>query len=349
MKVLEINTEKTWRGGEKQTLLTAQGLKAKGVQVEILCRQNHPLAQKAKTNGITCHEISGQLHAMIFLALHGKSYDLIHVQTAKAQGFAVFTKPFHKRRIVYTRRVDFKPRGYPALFKFRYTDKVVAISHAIASILKSFGVDTDRVIPSAIDLNATPTPCSAQIVKKFRKEKISGKSIILTIAALVPHKDPYTMLKAIRILHANHADFIFFHCGSGNMEQEIRAEIQRKNMQDYYKMLGFVDNAESLLPMADVFVMSSQEEGLGSTVLEAFRYNIPVATTDAGGLKEIVPGNGLASPVHDAKMLAQNIEKLLETPQLRKELTIRAHAFVTRHHSRDIMVQQYINMFEQMT
>ena len=348
MKILEINTEKTWRGGEKQTLLTAQGLEAKGVEVEILCRKDHPLARKAKKNGITCHEISGQLHAILFLARYGKSYDLIHVQTAKAQGFAVFTKPFHKRKIVYTRRVDFKPRGYPALFKFRYTDKVVAISHAIAGILKSFGVHTDRIIPSAIDLNATPTPCSAQLTEKIHKEKTAGKNIILTIAAIVPHKDPHTMLKAIRILHATHADFIFFHCGSGNMEQEIREEIQRENMQDYYNILGFVDNAESLLPFADVFVMSSQEEGLGSTVLEAFRYNIPVAATDAGGLKEIIPDNGLISPVHDAKMLAHNIETLLTTPQLRQKLTKRAHDFVIRHHSRDIMVQQYINLFEEM-
>ena len=349
MQLLEINTEKTWRGGEKQTLLTAQGLKAKGVHVAILCRKDHPLARKAKKNDITCHEITGQVHAIIFLALHGRSYDIIHVQTAKAQGFAVFTKPFHKKKIVYTRRVDFTPRGYPARFKFRFTDKVVAISHAIADILKTFGVRTDKVIPSAIDLNASPSLCPPKIRESILKEKKSGKKIILTIAAQVPHKDPRTMLKAIQILHARHDNVIFLHCGSGELEREIREEVYQQNMQEYYKILGFVDNAESLLPLADVFVMSSQEEGLGSTVLEAFRYNIPVASTDAGGLKEIVPSNGLASPVHDAKALAQNIHTLLTDTQLREQLTKQAHAYVTRYHSRDTMVEHYIALFEQMT
>ncbi len=349
MKILEINTEKTWRGGEKQTLLTAQGLKEKGIGVEILCRRDHPLAKKAQRDKITCHAISGQLQALVFLSVHGKSYDLIHVQTAKAQGFAVLTKPFHKRKIVYTRRVDFKPGGYPARFKFQHTDRVVAISQAIAHILKNFGVHTDRIIPSAIDLTASLPPAPTAISEEILKEKKAGKKILLTIAAQVPHKDPHTMVQAIRKLKSLYPGFVFFHCGSGNLEQEIREEIQKQHMQNDYRILGFVDNAEALLPLADVFVMSSQEEGLGSTVLEAFRYRIPVAATDAGGLKEIVPGHGLAGPVHDADRLAANIHTLLTETRLREKLVQRAQTYVVTHHSRDIMVERYISLFEQMT
>ena len=348
MKILEINTEKTWRGGEKQTLLTAQGLKEKGISVEILCRRDHPLAKKARQTRITCHEISGQLQALIFLAIHGRSYDIIHVQTAKAQGFAVLTKPFHKKKIVYTRRVDFKPGGYPARLKFHATDTVVAISQAIADILENFGVHTDHIIPSAIDLTASLPPASSVITEEIQREKKAGKKIILTIAAQVPHKDPHTMVQAIRKLKSLYPDFVFFHCGAGSLEQEIREEVLRQNMQSYYRILGFVDNAEALLPLADLFVMSSQEEGLGSTVLEAFRYKIPVASTDAGGLKEIVPGHGLTSPVHDAKHLAMNINTLLIDTSLREKLIQAAHAYVVTHHSREIMVEHYISLFEQM-
>jgi glycosyltransferase involved in cell wall biosynthesis len=348
MKILQINTEKTWRGGEKQTLLTIQGLLGLDVQTELLCRQNHPLARKARKQNIICHEIGTALEAMSFLTRHGSEYDILHAQTAKAQSFAVLTKPFHKTKIVYTRRVDFVPRGFPARFKFMHTDTVVAISKAIAQVLGDFGVSTDRVIPSAIDLQApSPVPPS-EIHNQILKHKQSSKKIILTIAALVPHKDPHTMVKAISYLHRIEPDAVFFHCGSGNLESEIHALIQKQEMQDYYKLLSFVDNAEGLLPLADVFVMSSQEEGLGSTVLEAFRHKIPVASTDAGGLKEIVPGHGLISSVHDAHALAANIHTLLTDRNAAHTLTDKAFEYVCTHHSRETMTASYCSLFKSM-
>jgi len=48
MKILQLNTEKTWRGGEKQTYYTILGLLQKGIRVGILCRKNSPLFYKAK-------------------------------------------------------------------------------------------------------------------------------------------------------------------------------------------------------------------------------------------------------------------------------------------------------------
>ena len=348
MNILQINTERTWRGGEKQTLLTAEGLLASGNHVEILCRQNHPLACKAKKRHILCHEVHGSLQAMAFLALHGASFDVLHAQTAKAQSFAVLTKPFHGTGIVYTRRVDFVPRGWPARFKFRYTDRIVAISKAIAQVLDDFGVSTDLIIPSALDLD-TPAPSPpAPISEQILDQKNSGKKIVLTIAALVPHKDPHTMLETARRLHRIDPNTLFFHCGSGNLENEIQRLIHKTSMQDYYNVLGFVDNAEGLLPLADVFVMSSQEEGLGSTVLEAFRHKIPVASTDAGGLKEIVPGHGLISPIHDPHALATNIHTLLTDTATARSLTDNALEYVHAHHSRETMTSEYLALFESM-
>ncbi len=345
MNILQINTEKTWRGGEKQTLLTAKALQELGHKVVILCRKGHPLACKAQAQHIQCREVAGSLQAMVFLALYGASFDILHVQTAKAQSCAVLTKPFHRTRIVYTRRVNFRPRGWPARFKFRYTDKVVAISQAIAQVLHDFGITTEAVIPSALDLTV-PSPSPPQgLYDQINRHKQAGKTIILTIAALAPSKDPDTLLKAIQHLHLEDPNIMCFHCGSGELEAEIRKVINDTSMQEYYHLLGFVDNAEGLLPLADVFVMSSQEEGLGSTVLEAFRHKIPVVSTDAGGLKEIVPGHGLISPIHDAQALATQIHHLLTNPQLAQSLVRKAWEYVQDHHSHLNMASAYLPLF----
>ncbi|GAU07357.1 glycosyltransferase family 4 protein [Desulfoplanes formicivorans] len=348
MNILQINTEKTWRGGEKQTLLTAEGLTALGNRVEILCRKGHPLAHKATQRHILCHEVGNSLQAMAFLTAHGSSFDILHAQTAKAQSAAVLTKPFHRTPIVYTRRVDFKPRGLPARFKYRHTDKVVAISQAIAQVLDDFGVANDRVIPSAIDLRAPVPSPPKHIADNILKQKHAGKKIILSIAALVPHKDPYTMIKAAKQLHIDEPKAMFFHCGSGNLEPDITRLVLKAGLQKCYFLLGFVDNAEGLLPLADVFVMSSQEEGLGSTVLEAFRHKIPVATTNAGGLKEIVPGHGLVSPIHEPKELARNIQYLLSDTELAQSLVAKAYDYVCTHHAHETMASRYLTLYQSM-
>ena len=347
MRILEINTEKTWRGGEKQTLLTCRGLAEKGIDVELLCLEGFPLAEKARRAGITVHAENGQPGAVRFLLTHGRKYDLIHVQTARAQNWAVLTKPVHGRPVVCTRRVDFVPKGQLTLAKYRATDRVVAISGAISTILEKFGIPDVPVIPSCIDLATAPEPVMTKDELPAR-HVLQGPKIIGTIAALVPHKDPLTMIRAVARLRELRDDFTFIHFGDGNLREAAEQEVKRLGLEKTYRLLGFQDNAETLLPHLDLFAMSSCEEGLGSTVLEAFRYKIPVAATDAGGLAEIVPGHGLSSAVGAPEELAENMHRLHEEPAMAASLADKGHEYVMAEHSIEKMTASYIEIFESL-
>ena len=61
MNILEVNTEKTWRGGERQTLYNAIGLKQLGHQVTLLCLKDYPLAMYAKQHHIDVIEINNNV------------------------------------------------------------------------------------------------------------------------------------------------------------------------------------------------------------------------------------------------------------------------------------------------
>jgi len=347
MHILEINTEKTWRGGEKQTLLTCRGLARAEMHVDLLCLEGFPLADKARRAGITVHAQSGQPGAVRFLLAHGRNYDLIHVQTARAQNWAVLTKPVHGRPVVCTRRVDFVPRGRLTLAKYRATDRVVAISGAISAVLGRFGIPDVPVIPSCIDLERTPEP-SVSWEELCTKHQVRGPKIIGTIAALVPHKDPLSMVRAVAHLSELRNDFTFVHFGDGELRETVEQEILRLGLDSIYRLTGFQDNAEALLPRFDLFAMSSCEEGLGSTVLEAFRHRIPVAATTAGGLAELVAGRGLNSPVGDPEQLAENMHRLLDDPDLAEALANRAHEYVLSEHSLKKMTRAYLELFSSM-
>lgn len=95
--------------------------------------------------------------------------------------------------------------------------------------------------------------------------------------------------------------------------------------------MGQINNPERLIADADVFVMSSRQEGLGTAVLDAMALGIPVASTAAGGLPEML-GNGagvLVSP-GDPMGLAEAVARVMDSPELRRALIERASTEVKR-------------------
>lgn len=345
MRILEINTERSWRGGERQTFFNIRGLKDCGNTVELLCRKGYPLAEKARALGIVVHEVNAAADAIPFLLRNGSSYDIIHAQTAKAQFHAVLTRPFHQRPVVYSRRVDFVPKGAMTKMKYLLTTQTVAISEAIRGILVVFGIKNVALISDAVEQKTLDRSRAEQIIREAGAE---GKKIIGTTAALVQHKDPLTMVRAIAALSAKRNDFIFLHFGDGVLHENVRSEIERLNISHCYKLMGFIPDVEDLFCCFDVFTMSSEEEGLGSSVLDAFIYKVPVATTDAGGLKEIAQHHAMVSRVKDHDKLADNINELLEDHKLVSKLKEEAYHYVLREHSVEKIAKEYHELFTKL-
>jgi glycosyltransferase involved in cell wall biosynthesis len=348
LKILQINTEKTWRGGERQTLLTMKGLLDAHVDAQLLCLADYPLARKAAQESTPLILLPGQKQALGYLIKNGRSFDLLHAQTGKAQSLAAMSKAFHGRKVVYTRRVDFRPSGLGAKLKYRLTDQVVAISPAIREILESFLPGrTIRIIPSCVDTSRNASSASEKALNL--KKNHPNRKIVATIAAMVPHKDPLTMVRTVYELKKLAGDaFIFIHFGLGELEGMVRSEINRLGLENDYLLMGFDDDVESFFPIFDVFVMSSQEEGLGSSVLEAFRYRVPVVSTRAGGLERLVSGRGLLCPVRDYACLAGKINELLNSFERFKKMVQKAHDYVLARHSLDKMTRDYIRVYQQM-
>lgn len=348
MKILQINTEKNWRGGERQTLLTLQGLKLAGVDVSLLCLDNQPLDHEAKKHSLPVVSVPGQMQAYKYLLTHGKGFDLLHAQTSKAQSLAILSKPVHRSKVVYTRRVDFCPRGFTARIKYRFTDQLVAISLAIRNILEtSFPGRDIRVIPSCIDAanQASEPGRKARELKK----KHAGLKIIATAAALVPHKDPLTLVRAVaKFKRDSGRSFVFLHFGQGELESVVRSEIHKLGLEQEYLLMGFVEDLEEYFPVFDLFVMSSREEGLGSSVLEAFKHQVPVVSTVAGGLEELLSGRGLLCPVQDHECLARSMVQVISSPGDYQEMVQEAKHYVFQEHSLEVMARRYVSLYREI-
>lgn len=347
MHILEVNTEKTWRGGERQTWYNIKGFRDAAQKVDLLCLGGFPLEEKTKELDIPMHTIPSKAKAFGWLAKNGSAYDIIHVQTANAQFHALLSKPFHGRPVVYTRRVDFVPKGFFTKLKYRLTDKLIAISTPIKEILERIGVKNTALITEIVEAKKLNEE-RARFILGEKYPSAGNKKILATTSAIVQHKDPLTMAAAVYELSKKRQDFVFLHFGDGVLKPQLEEKIKEYGIEEYYKLMGFIDRVEDFFTVFDVFVMSSEEEGLGSSVLDAMIYKVPVVSTSAGGLKEIIGDAGLVSDIKDPKALAANIDKILSDEALRTQLTQKGYENVLRKNSISKVTEQYLGVFKQI-
>ncbi|PWF23111.1 glycosyltransferase family 4 protein [Corticimicrobacter populi] len=346
MRILQINTEKSWRGGERQTLLSMREFRRNGHQVELLARQSGPLSTQAQAENFVCHEVSRTSGVATFLARQGHRYDIVHCQTAGALTWAALMKSLYRRPLVITRRTDLPIRRREAItaFKWRCADRMVAISQAAAREPLRLGLHP-QIIPSAVEPAKSADPVR---LAQFRDQYLpAGRKVIATAASLTTEKDPETLLRAIAILHRQRQDFIFVHMGtSGPLAERILRLRDELGLETCYVHAGFQPEVDTLYPLFDLFVMSSRHEGLGSSVLDAFMQHVPVVSTDAGGLAEsLADERGLLCPVGSPEALAQAMSQALDQPDLCRSMAERAYAYVNHVHGVTAMGQRYLALY----
>src|SRR5690606_341583 len=125
--------------------------------------------------------------------------------------------------------------------------------------------------------------------------------------------------------------------------------VRELGLESQYLFAGFEPDVEQLYGLMDVFVSSSRQEGLGTSVLDAFLYRVPVVATNAGGLAGLLDdGRGLACTVGDHSGPAGGMGRLLDAAHLGAEMVERWHAYLPDRHDPARMAQRYLQAYEQL-
>jgi len=168
IRVLHIDTERTWRGGENQILELIKGLKTPDVVSYLVAPPDSEVLKRmapyAKVVGMQLGtlQVLKAVREISRLCL-AERIDIIDAQTSRAHALAVLVKRrVPSLRLVVHRRVDYIPTHTPfSRFKYltRGVDRYVAISEAVKEILVNYGVASSRiaVVRSAVSANDTLT------------------------------------------------------------------------------------------------------------------------------------------------------------------------------------------------
>lgn len=143
---------------------------------------------------------------------------------------------------------------------------------------------------------------------------------ILSVARLEQPKDFITLIKAYKILkESNKINYNLVIVGDGPDRTKIEECIRENKLEQNVFLTGSQKNVAKFYKGAKLFVLSTKSEGLGMVIIEAMKYGIPTISTDAPyGPRDIFKNNefGILTPVGDEKVLAQEINKILENEEL---------------------------------
>jgi len=361
MKILHINTERTWRGGEQQTLYLLQWLQGRNITSHLVCQEGSPMAGNAREAGIDVFPMvmhgEGDLLAgyRIRTLINRWSYDIIHSHTSHAHTLAFFGSLGKKVRRLVTRRVDYSIFRHSFLqlsgVKYRLmADYYIAISKKIKDIMVGDGISAERifVVHSGIDPTRFEGATKDHLMAKF---KLKGdERVVVNVAHLSPVKGQKHLVQSIPMVLAKIPTARFFIVGGGALMGELQALAKSLGLNEALIFTGFRHDVGAFYQIADLFVMSSVGEGLGTAVIDALAMSKPLVATNVGGIPEIIRDGetGRLVPPADPAALAEGIIELLSNPDKAKRMASQGQMDVRQKFSVEAMVEGNIDVYQKI-
>lgn len=321
LSVLHVNTQRGWRGGERQTLWLAESLVMLGFRSTIVALRGGELARRAAEAGVrvvavpSSFELDPRAILAIRRAMGRFDVDIIHAHAAHAVGIAaVASIAAPDVQLVVTRRMDV-PLGTNAASHWKYSRAaaIIAISRAVANVMTLGGVPHARitVIPSGVDLQRRAAPVEPATLAGFGVD--FGSPLVVQVAQLAGDKDPLTFVRAMAGVHASLPDVRALLVGDGPLRDDVEHEICSLGLEGVVMLTGYRKDADRILAAADLVTLSSHREGLGSVLLDALAFGRPVVATAAGGIPEVVfdGETGFVVPSGDPPAMARAMARIL--------------------------------------
>lgn len=340
--VCHLNLAKNYRGGERQTEILARALSERGYKQRLVVKRGNSLKERcADISGLQVREVASNPLAA---GLAARGAALVHAhdgRTVYAAWIAnrLFAAPYLITRRVVSVQKNRVMRGVA----YRRASHVVGVSEAaVKSINHELESRKVSVIPDAHSGFSFDPDVVAGIRAKY-----NGKTLIGNVAAMVhSHKGQMTIIEAARQVTNSHPDWHFLLCGDGADEQRFRDEIG--DLQNI-ELVGWVENVGDYLASFDLFLYPSLHEALGSTLLDAMHFGLPIVASDVGGIPDVVETgvNGELVMPEDPHALIGAIESLLADPQ---QLQVLRANNVSKAKSYDIehMTNAYQALYESM-
>ena len=323
-------------GAERVTSILCNRLSSNGYDVHVICniksKNDYPIS-----DGVTQHIIGNNTSKNRFFSATQRFLRLR--KTFRKERFDVIIGMMKMGEISVLANIGL---GYPVIISVRndpshlYPTSIKRIyAKTVFSLASGAVFQTNEVLkwfPARLQKKAVIilNPISE---KFYNVERVPKQGLMIATGRLHKQKNYRLMIDAVNQV-SQKKDVILEIYGKGGEENKLKEYVKEIGAENYVKFCGRCDDIPSVLRYADLFLLSSDYEGLPNGLMEAMAIGLPCVSTDCsgGGARQLLGNNerGLLTPVGDEDKFARAIIKLLDDAEISNRLGKSAKTYAQR-------------------
>jgi glycogen synthase len=224
-------------------------------------------------------------------------------------------------------------------------EAVLVITPRLYKLLLADGVDENRVhiIPPGVNPSLFEGPFEDPFAGV-------GRPRVLFVGRLAPQNGLGTLVAAAGLLEDPSAQVLLV--GNGPERKALEWESKRIGIADRVHFVGFVahERLPAVLAHADLLVLPSIYEELGTVLLEAMQAGLPIVACKTGGIPDVIEDgvNGLLVPPGNPGALARAIDRLLADRDLARRLSEEARQ-QARDYDWEVLAERVLRVYQGVT
>jgi glycosyltransferase involved in cell wall biosynthesis len=354
MKVLYVDLEREWRGGQSQALLTLRGLRERGVEVELLAARDSPLAKRAAEAGVEVHEVPRVgLRAWAALAMRSLTaqgrFGLVHLNEPHSLTAAWLAGAHAHVPLLLSRRIGFPLRkNAVSQARYRAVERFVANSKDVARSLVDSGIAAGRISIVNEGVETFPLRTLEQRSNARKHWGVRENEFLFgCVSVFVQEKGQRHLIEALPLVRALHPEVRLLLAGDGACRAELEVLAKQLGLAEAVLFPGFVKEVAQVYAALDAFAFPSEFEGLGTALQTAMAAGLPCISTKRGALGEVVENERTALVAEpNGKEFAVAMLRLIHDEELRKKLSDAGRREVEGRFSAKRMVENTILVYE---
>jgi len=361
VKILVVDLETAWRGGQNQALLLLRGLRGRGHEAELVAAAGSALGQRA-AGAVLVHTVSRGIYRLpagwkIRGLLRSGRFDAVHANEAHAVTAAWLAlwrwgKP-SRIPLVISRRVGY-PLGKSALAQARYkaASRIVANSRWVAEQAAASGAPPEKLTVVYEGAEIPPRLTAQQRERARARWGITPSAPLLgCVGVLLPDKGQEWLIRALAEVKKEFAGTKLLLAGDGPCRAGLESLAQDLGLKDDVIFAGFVKDVEAVYAALDVFLLPSMFEALNNSLLAAMAYEIPSIAFNKGALSEIIEDgkSGLLVSGPNVEEISQATTQLLRQRDFAQQLAHAGRIRVEQDFSANKMVDGMISVFQEVS
>ena len=362
MNVLFLTTHLNTGGITSYLFTLSRQLKGLGLSVSIASsggdRQDDFAALGVSlltVNIRTKSELDPRLYAAVFRLrriISQESIDVVHAQTRVTQVMGTLLSKMTPAVYCSTCHGFFRPRWPRKVFPC-WGKAVIAISPAVRQHLRDdFHVPEEHITLIRNGLDSEEFSLKSREEKRAlrRERQLPAGPLLGIVARLSDVKGHTVLIDAMPMVLARFPDVRLLIVGEGKTGPDLKRRVETLGLETRVIFLPVVNRTADILPLLDIFVLPSLQEGLGLSAMEAQAAGLPVIASRVGGLPSLIEDGrtGRLVEPRNSGQLAEAIIELLKNPEEAEAMGRRARAFIEREYSARQMARDTVKLYSRI-